>query len=76
MWNEGYYIQREPQVGLKCIFPFKYQDKLYYECSMKLLRNGIPWCPTKIENSERIVREGSDRPMWTNKNWGYCGAKC
>lgn len=64
--NTNYY---KPQTGKPCTFPFKFDGQLYYKCTMKLLRNGIPWCPTKL-NSDRKVDE------YERYNWGYCGAKC
>jgi hypothetical protein len=40
-----------------CVFPFKYQDKYYYECVT--FENRSPWCATTFDYDQ-------------DKRWGYC----
>ena len=43
-----------------CVFPFKYQDVEYYQCTYA--SSPTPWCATKVDSNGTVV---------TN-NWGDC----
>jgi hypothetical protein len=45
-----------------CIFPFRYQGKVFNECSTEFSRNNRPWCATKVDSNQNTV----------GNNRGYC----
>uniref|UniRef100_W5MSV8 Fibronectin type-II domain-containing protein n=1 Tax=Lepisosteus oculatus TaxID=7918 RepID=W5MSV8_LEPOC len=44
--------------GKECIFPFKYEDKMYFQCIIKN-NNNIPWCATTSDYAK-------------DQKWGNC----
>merc|ERR1712215_228840 len=46
--------------GERCMFPFKYGDKMYHKCTYT--NSPTPWCPTLLDSDNRVV---------TNR-WGDC----
>lgn len=53
-------------IGKKCIFPFKFNEKIFFGCTKEYDPDGRLWCSTKVElNNEHIAG-----------NWGYCNNKC
>ena len=49
-----------------CIFPFKYNDKMYVECTTDDSDNGRAWCATKVNSDGNVLRG----------KWGDCGNSC
>ncbi|XP_018427204.1 PREDICTED: secretory phospholipase A2 receptor [Nanorana parkeri] len=45
--------------GKSCVFPFKYQNSSFHECTTSGRSDGMPWCATTISYDK-------------NKKWGYC----
>ena len=57
-----------PDPGKSCIFPFKFQDKIYNECPFDPDDQSKTWCSTKVDsNGNHVVGQ---------KKWGHCGASC
>jgi hypothetical protein len=53
---------------VECIFPFKYQDILFNECTTLNDPDGKFWCSTKVDESgNHVVGQGE---------WGYCDPDC
>eukprot|EP00088_Acartia_fossae_P000995 TRINITY_DN10368_c0_g1_i1.p1 TRINITY_DN10368_c0_g1~~TRINITY_DN10368_c0_g1_i1.p1 ORF type:complete len:197 (-),score=10.30 TRINITY_DN10368_c0_g1_i1:366-956(-) len=46
--------------GEKCVFPFKYGEKTYHECTFDKTDNGLPWCATSVANSTRVMTTSDD----------------
>merc|ERR1711962_556337 len=59
-----------PGKGLPCVFPFKYNDVVYYTCSNanKHVTNNKPWCSTLVD------REGNH--IGGVGAWGNCDETC
>ena len=55
--------------GKKCVFPFKFRGRLYYECtwewSLDESRNGSAWCGT-----QKVSK------LWDRDTWGDCEEGC
>ena len=59
-----------PGKGLPCVFPFKYNDVVYYTCSNanKHVTNNKPWCSTLVDQKgTHIGGVGA---------WGNCDETC
>ena len=57
-----------PDPGKSCIFPFKFQDKIYNECPFDPDDQSKTWCSTKVDsNGNHVVGQ---------KKWGHCSASC
>ena len=51
-----------------CIFPFKFQDKIYNACPFDPDDPSQTWCSTKVDNDgNHVVGQ---------KQWGHCSALC
>ena len=57
-----------PDPDQSCIFPFKFQDKIYNECPFDPDDPSKTWCSTKVDNNgNHVVGQ---------KKWGHCSASC
>ena len=48
--------------GLQCIFPFKYNDELHYECYVDEDSGKLPFCATKVDSELNIVESDFCQP--------------
>ena len=53
-----------PEPNVECVFPFKYRDKVYNECTIDGASK--PWCCTKTDSGGNHL----------GGHWGYCGPDC
>jgi len=57
-----------PDPGQSCVFPFKFQGKIYNECPFDPDDQSKTWCSTKVDsNGNHVVGQ---------KKWGHCSALC
>ena len=40
--------------GKQCVFPFKYQDVIYHNCTT-VKNNNVPWCSTKTDEKGNYI---------------------
>ena len=55
-----------PNTNAKCIFPFKYREVTYHQCTTA--DNSAPWCSTLVDDSGKHIGAAG--------NWGNCGPDC
>ena len=60
--------QCETIAGDQCLFPFTYQGRTYYSCTVEDSDNGSPWCAVQ-------VRPGPRRTVMPGK-WDDCSPDC
>jgi len=53
-------------LGVSCVFPFKYKDEIYTSCTSDHDPDGFLWCSTKVDSEGYHLRG----------NFGYCGPDC
>ncbi len=51
-----------PQPVKPCVFPFRYKDKEYNECTAESDPDGKKWCSTEVDSNGLHKRN----------QWGYC----
>ena len=57
-----------PDPDQSCIFPFKFQDKIYNACPFDPDDPSKTWCSTKVDNDgNHVVGQ---------KQWGHCSSLC
>ena len=57
-----------PQKNKSCVFPFRFRDTVYTECTDVSDREGKFWCSTKVDNNgNHIGQQG---------NYGFCDERC
>lgn len=63
-----------PKPDKPCIFPFKYDGKIFKTCTYYDYDVGEDqaWCATKVDSSGNYIY-GDTRQQ---ENWGNCGPKC
>ena len=50
----------------KCVFPFGYKGKKYYNCTNDGLDNDLTWCATDLNGNGNVERD----------EWGHCKPGC
>ena len=64
--DDGCLTIRGPKIGVKCVFPFLYNNKLYNGCTSENDSLEQLWCSTKVDENDNHVRG----------HWGYCNQNC
>lgn len=54
--------------GKRCVFPFKYKDKIYSSCTSDYSIGGKKWCSTRVDKDNNHIEN--------LKEWGYCSKDC
>ena len=55
-------------MGKDCVFPFKYNDEEYNECTWEEAPTGEAWCSTLVDEAGNHVEN--------KKKWAVCGPGC
>ena len=53
--------------GVPCVFPFKYKNKIYNECTK--VNNDKFWCSTEVDENGNFKSSGDEF-------WGNCDDNC
>merc|ERR1712008_72908 len=68
-------------IGVKCVFPFKYNGKEYQGCTVADVSDGKLWCSTSTDRNGNHIGGGgfwghcpSRNCQWSN--WGICSETC
>ena len=59
-----------PNPNAQCIFPFKYSEVTYHQCTTagNAVGDTTPWCSTLVDDSGVHIGGAG--------NWGNCGPDC
>ena len=60
-----YSSDKNPDSNKTCIFPFNYQDEVFWSCTTTD-NNGVHWCATEV----------SSDGIYVSSKWGICGVEC
>ncbi|XP_053215421.1 macrophage mannose receptor 1-like [Podarcis raffonei] len=72
---EALYTLRGNAQGAPCVFPFKYQDKLYAQCIRDGDEHGQLWCGTTADVDRDSltgycpIKDDHDEFFWTRNHW-------